>query len=65
MKNIDEFFSIITTAINSPFVTVYYSEQKIEGFIRGVLLTSFLNYGGNWYENRKGDYCSDNLFVYF
>ena len=63
MENIEVFFSKATIFINSPFVTVYYSEQKIEGFIRGVLLTSFLNYGGNWYENRKVDYCSDNLIV--
>ena len=65
MENIEVFFSKVTTSIKSPFVTVYYREQKIEGFIRGVLLTSFLNYGGNWYENRKDDYCSDNLIVYF
>ena len=64
MENIEVFFSKVTIFINSPFVTVYYRKQKIEGFIRGVLLTSFLNYGGNWYENRKNDYCRDTLIVH-
>ena len=63
LENIEVFFFKNHHSINPPFVTVYYSKQKIEGFIRGVLLTSFLNYGGNWYENRKDDYCSDNLIV--
>jgi len=44
-------------------VTIYYNCEKNQGFIGREVLTFFLNYGGNWYESRKNENCSDTLIV--